>query len=226
MDSYDPMATTVEPNVDRAFSQRPADPPPARIEIQYPTPAVDDGRYAVKRCVGDTVDVSADIFRDGHDLLRAVIRYRGPGDSEPREAEMRRIDAHLGGVRWAGTFAVDRQGRWEYTIESWTDVFGTWRDELARKVNADQHDLTGELSEGTLLLKQARESAQTDADRALLDHAIATLEDDGAPETAKHDVALGTELHQAVERLQERHGAVSLRPLSLEVDRVRARFGA
>ena len=49
---------------------------------------------------------------------------------------MHRIDAHLGGVRWAGEFEVDRSGRWEYTIEAWTDVFGTWRDELARKVAA------------------------------------------------------------------------------------------
>jgi len=32
------------------------------------------------------VTVSADIFRDGHDLLRGVIRYRGPGETEWREA--------------------------------------------------------------------------------------------------------------------------------------------
>src|SRR5437764_12249488 len=89
--------------------------PPKRIEIQYPEPSVDDGKYAAKRCVGDTVTVSADIFRDGHDLLRGVIRYRHAGDTDWREAEMRRIDVHLGGVRWAGSFQVDRLGAWEYT---------------------------------------------------------------------------------------------------------------
>src|SRR5205807_240969 len=52
---------------------------PTRIVIQYPTPSVDDGRYAAKRCVGDTVRVEADVFRDGHELLCAVVRYRGPG---------------------------------------------------------------------------------------------------------------------------------------------------
>ena len=67
--------------------------------------------------------VSADIFRDGHDLLRAVVRSRGPGEDEFRESEMRRIDAHLGGVRWAGSFPVESMGRWEFTIEAWTDVF-------------------------------------------------------------------------------------------------------
>ena len=51
----------------------------ARIVIQYPAPAVDDGRYPAKRCVGRHRAVEADIFRDGHELLRAVVRYTGPG---------------------------------------------------------------------------------------------------------------------------------------------------
>ena len=119
---------------------------PRRIVIQFPQPAVDGGRYPSKRCVGDVVDVEADVFRDGHELIRAVIRYRGPGEEEWQEVGLRRIDAHLGGVRWAGQFTVDRPGSWQYTIEAWTDVFGTGRDELQRKVNAHQHDLAGELS--------------------------------------------------------------------------------
>ncbi len=53
-------------------------PPPARIVIQLPLPAVDGGAYPVKRCVGDIVEVSADIFRDGHELLRAVVRHTAP----------------------------------------------------------------------------------------------------------------------------------------------------
>ena len=77
------------------------------IEIQYPEPVVDGGRFPAKRCVGDSVAVSADIFRDGHDLLRAVVRYRGPGERRWREAELHRIDAQLDGVRWAGEFDVD-----------------------------------------------------------------------------------------------------------------------
>src|ERR1700694_5894193 len=114
--------------------------PPKRIQIQLPEPAVDDGRYPAKRCVGDAVTVGADIFRDGHELLRAVVRYRGPGEEHWRDAEMRRIDAHLGGVRWADEITVERIGRWQYTIEAWTDVFGTWRDELERKLAGGQHD--------------------------------------------------------------------------------------
>jgi starch synthase (maltosyl-transferring) len=201
--------------------------PPERIVIQYPSPSVDDGRYPAKRCVGDRVRVEADVFRDGHDLIRAVVRYRGPEETAWQEAEMQRIDAHLGGVRWAGEFGVDRPGRWEYTVEAWTDVFGTWRDELARKVAARQHDLDGELSEGIVLLRRAAEHADSKATRALLEHACRELEDPVVPDSAKHDVALGDELAAAVEADHDRHGRVALdRPQAIEVDRLRARFGA
>jgi starch synthase (maltosyl-transferring) len=200
---------------------------PPRIVIQYPAPEVDDGRFPAKRCVGDTVVVGADIFRDGHDLLRAVVRYRGPADTKWREAELSRVDAHLGGVRWAGRFEVGTTGRWEYAIEAWTDAFGTWRDELNRKLGAGQQGLDGELSEGAVLLQQAAEHAKAKSDRQLIAHALKTLRSDDIPAPAKHDVVLGPELFGVVERLQPRHhSATTDRPRRLEVDRVRARFGA
>jgi starch synthase (maltosyl-transferring) len=221
-------ATGVQPASVAAPARRPTSPePPMRIVIQYPQPAVDGGFFPAKRCAGDTVIVEADVFRDGHELLKSVVRYRGPGDKSHSEAPMHRIDAHLGGVRWAGRFDVDRIGRWEYTIQAWTDVFGTWRDELERKVAAGQHDLAGELSEGVLLLKAAVRSAPSTGDMALIEHTIGALQDEKAPESAKIDVALGSELLAAVERGEERHGSVTLgQPLTIEVDRTQARFGA
>ena len=201
--------------------------PPKRIEIQYPAPVVDGGRFPAKRCVGDGVDVFADVFRDGHDLLRAVVRYRGPEKRRWREGEMRRIDAHLDGVRWAGEFSVDHIGSWEYAIEAWTDVFGTWRDELRRKVEAGlEQSLLGEISEGVLLLKAAAANAVNKSDKTLIEHALVTLDDDSIPESAKYDVVLGAELFAAVERTQERHGCVRTEPIAIAVDRLRARFGA
>jgi starch synthase (maltosyl-transferring) len=195
--------------------------------IQYPEPIVDGGRYPAKRVVGDPVTVSADAFRDGHDLIRAVVRYRAPGARTWREAELHRIDAQLGGVRWATEITLDRPGRWHYTVEAWTDVFGTWRDELARKVAAGGQELEGELSEGIVLLQAAAERARAASSRALIEHALQTLLDDSVPESAKHDVALGAELFAAVEADQERAGRVRLdQPVAIEVDRERARFGA
>ena len=221
------MSTQVEPTPAKRRRAGAAKPPPERIVIEYPTPAVDDGRYPAKRVVGDQVTVEADIFRDGHDILRAVVRYKPPQARNWREIEMHRIDAHLGGVRWAGGFEVDGPGRWEFTIEAWTDVFGTWRDELSRKVAAGQHDLAGEISEGVQLLESAATEANTKSDQALIGHAITTLSDEDVPEEAKHDVALGPELFGTVERIQPRHGAATLPDtLKIEVDRVLAKFAA
>ena len=75
-------------------------------------------------------------------------------------------------MRWGGSFVVDRPGRWEYWIEAWTDVFATWRDELRRKLEGGQHELSGELSEGVLLLKDVAQRAKG-ADRKLIEHASA-----------------------------------------------------
>ena len=220
-------ASSVQPGGAASTARKRPEPAPTRIVIQYPTPSVDEGRYPAKRCVGDHVRVEADVFRDGHDLLRAVVRYRGPDGGRWREAEMQRIDAHLGGVRWASGFDLDRTGRFEYTVEAWTDVFGTWRDELRRKLEAGQHDLQGELSEGTLLLRAALDRVRAETDRTLIEHALVSLEDPSVPGPAKHDVALGPELLEAVERMQERRDAVSLeQPLTIEVDRIRARFSS
>jgi starch synthase (maltosyl-transferring) len=188
---------------------------------------VDGGRYPAKRLVGDAVTVSADIFRDGHDILRAVVRYRGPGDRRWRESPMRQVDAQRDGVRWEGELEVDRQGRWQYSVEAWSDPFATWRDELERKIAAEQHDLASEISEGLVIVRGALERAGSKEDRALLEHALATIEDPKIPESAKHDLALGPELFAAIRRNEERHGDVSLKePLTIEVDRRRAGVGA
>ncbi len=208
----------------RARRPRGADDPPQRIVIQYPAPVVDGGAYPVKRVVGDTVAVSVDVFRDGHDLLRAVVKYRPPESRRWRETELRRIDEHLGGVRWAASFAVDRPGRWLYAFEAWSDRFGTWRDELQRKVAARQHDLAGELSEGVLLLREAVDRARTKRDIDLLEQALEKLEDVDANEAERHRAALSEDVYEAIRREQSRDDAATLEPLALEVDRVRARF--
>jgi starch synthase (maltosyl-transferring) len=201
--------------------------PPSRIRINLPQPTIDGGRYAPKRCVGDAVTVSADIFGDGHEILRAVVRYRAAGGRRWLEEPMHAIDAHVNGVRWKGEFAVETPGRWEWTIEAWADVFATWRDELRRKIEAGQHDLGGELSEGVELLEDAASRTAGGEDRTTLESALDVLRDDAAPEAARFDAALSPEVLTAVERNGERHGATRLETtLPLEVDRVRARFSS
>ncbi len=201
-------------------------PPPPRIHIQYPQPVVDAGRYPAKRTTGDVVEVSADVFRDGHEKLRAVAAYRPAGARKWAEAELHPLDAHHNGVRWAGSFVVDELGCWEFSIHAWTDLFATWRDELQRKLEAGQHQLASELSEGAVLLADVAPRAKG-GDRKLIEHALRVLADEAVLEAAKHDAALGSELYTAVERNAERHGLTKLEPaLSIAVDRPRARFGA
>jgi starch synthase (maltosyl-transferring) len=193
--------------------------PPSRIRIEHPAPTVDAGRWPVKRTVGDTVNVSADIFRDGHEVLRAVVRWRSPGERRWREAPLTAVDAHHQGVRWEGAFTVGAPGRTQWTIQAWVDLFAGWRDELARKVEFGQPDLSGELSEGAVLVRAAAERAKGDAASALQAAADAL--------TADPQTALTPELLELVEAAQERTEATELpAPLEVDVDRTLARFGS
>jgi len=187
---------------------------------------IDCGRYPSKRTIGDVVDVRADIFSDGHNILRAVVRSCAPGSEDFQENEMRRIDAHVDGDRWAGEFDVTELGRWTWTIEAWIDVFASWREELLRKVDAGQEDLSSELSEGVVLLQQAAKRARG-ADKKLIQQVLLRLRDDAAPPDARHEAALDPELLEAVERNPDRSkSTVMEQRLYVDVDPVRARFGA
>ncbi len=121
---------------------------PGRIEIQAVSPALDGGRYPVKRPSGGALEVSATVFAEGHDVVRAVVRHREPRARKWVETPME----SLVNDRWRGSFPVETLGRWEYTIVAWIDRFASWRYELERKLAAAQPDLSGELAEGAALL--------------------------------------------------------------------------
>jgi starch synthase (maltosyl-transferring) len=121
--------------------------PQPRIQIQAVEPIVDCGRFAVKRTVGDTVEVYATVVKDGHDTLAGAVRVKAPGERTWREEPLQ----SFGSDRWGGTFTPDRPGRWQFRVAAWSDRIATWQDELRRKVEAGQEDLAGELSEGTQL---------------------------------------------------------------------------
>src|SRR5689334_8134484 len=99
--------------------------PPARIQIQDVTPQVDCGRYPVKRTVGDRVDVTARIFRDGHEQLGAAVRYKPAGATRWQESLLE----PLGNDLWSGSFDVDRCGTWCYRVEAWVDRIAPLQEE-------------------------------------------------------------------------------------------------
>jgi starch synthase (maltosyl-transferring) len=121
---------------------------PARIQIQEVAPQIDCGRYPVKRTVGERVEVTARIFRDGHESLGAAIRHRSPGSTGWTETPLE----PLGNDLWRGFFEIDRAGLWSFRIEAWVDRVASFQEELRRKVASGQVDLAGELSEGAVLL--------------------------------------------------------------------------
>ena len=121
---------------------------PGRVQIQRIWPELDCGRFPPKRQLGATVGVWADVFADGHDVVRAAVRTKAPGAKRWAETELE----PAGNDRWHGSFVVTELGRWQFTIVGWIDRFGSWRSELTRKVDGGQIDLASELIEGAALL--------------------------------------------------------------------------
>jgi starch synthase (maltosyl-transferring) len=196
--------------------------PPARIRIEKASPAIDCGRWPIKRTVGDVVPVGADIYRDGHEVLRAEVRWQAPGTRAWRSAPLRHIDAHVAGVRWEGALHLDGPpGRWLWTVRAWTDPYAAWRDEIARKLEAGQEDLTGEASEGVVLLRTAAGRAQGEDGRRI--EAAAQALD----ETADVRSAIDPVLAGLVDAYPDTTESAELeQALEIDVDRERGRFGA
>jgi len=126
-------------------------------------PALDGGRFPVKRVVGEALEVSADILREGHEALAARLRYRAVKDTAWRETPM----AHVDNDRWAGRFALEENTRYLYTIEAYADTYGSWAADLRKRLAADM-DVTSELLEGAALV-QATAARAMGADRARLE---------------------------------------------------------
>ncbi|HEX7020120.1 MAG TPA: alpha-1,4-glucan--maltose-1-phosphate maltosyltransferase, partial [Gemmatimonadaceae bacterium] len=194
------------------------------IAIECVTPELDDGRFAVKRIVGDIVSVGADIMKEGHDQLAARVLYKGPGDTDWATSPMR---FDFDSDRWFGEFKVDRVGRWSFTIEAWTDVFGTWRSELKKKIDAGQ-DVQLELAEGAKMAASAARSARFGAARASLNMTAKVLED-------RRDTSMEHKVQRALDDdllalMEEHYRPTDLtrfrRELPIYVDRERARFAA
>jgi len=193
---------------------------PARVVIEGVTPELDGGRFPVKRVVGETVTVGADVFAEGHDRLVAMLGFRRVGEDVWQEVPMEpRVND-----RWEATFTVTHLGTYEYVVQAWVDEFASWRSALAKKRDAGL-DVSSELLEGAALLGRAAERA-SDEDRPLLSAQARAL---GAPGDAAVRIAaaLAPELAACLARHPDRARATRYeRVLQVTVDRERAVFGA
>jgi starch synthase (maltosyl-transferring) len=68
------------------------------VVIENLQPLIDGGRYPIKRIVGEDLVVEADIFKDGHDVVAAILKWRVLGKRAGRETPMNFVDND----RWRG----------------------------------------------------------------------------------------------------------------------------
>jgi len=188
-----------------------------RVVIEGVSPEIDCGRFAIKRVVGETVHVEADVFADGHDQVACQILYW----QEKKELQTSPMKL-LGNDRWRGEFSVELLGRYKYTVEGWIDRFQTWRGELLKRVAAGQ-DVHVDLLIGAELIAEAAMRATGDDAVLLRDWARRLRETKDRPEGA--DIALEEEPLGILQRYPDRHLASRYeKELVVTVDREKARF--
>ena len=190
-----------------------------RVVIESVTPAVDAGRYPVKRVVGDRLRVEADVFADGHDALRCMLRHRKRGARAWDETEM----ALLNNDRWHASFDLAELGRYQYTVTAWVDSFLSWRQDFVKRIEPADIDLA--LRAGAMLVNAAAARAKGGDGRTLRGWAR-DLTSDGALED-RRTLAAGEALHQMMLRYPDRALSTAYAlELEVEVDRPLARCSA
>ncbi|WP_435016998.1 alpha-1,4-glucan--maltose-1-phosphate maltosyltransferase [Tundrisphaera sp. TA3] len=193
---------------------------PSRVIIEGVSPEIDQGRFPIKRTPGEDVVVSADIFAEGHDVVRAVVKYRAVGSPEWSETPL----TLLTNDRWTGSFRVEGRGRIEYTIEAWVDRFDSWHKELGKKAEAQQ-DVASELLEGAELVRAG--SARAKGNDAAWLKSRADVLARGGEQGGRIAAALDPELSAIMDRYPDRsRGATYDRTLLVLIERERARYGA
>jgi starch synthase (maltosyl-transferring) len=189
-----------------------------RIAIENVSPSVDHGRFAVKRVVGEQVEIRATILGDGHDKIAAAVIWRPADETAWHETPM--APAQPAGLdEWSARILLERPGRYEFTVMAWRDDFASLVDHMQKKRNANQAvDLEAEEAQQLFacVLAEAETAGTAGAFAPLLAQApIAQIADIGsaaeardntkdAPEAALH--AIRAE-HEHAHRESHEHGA-------------------
>jgi starch synthase (maltosyl-transferring) len=201
-----------------------------RIPILDVAPAVDCGRRPAKAVKGETFQISATMFREGHGAIGAGAVLRDPGHRVSPMVPMHELAP--GTDRWGADVTVTSEGPWRFHVEAWADPIASWHHDAAIKVPAGQ-DVELMLTEGATWFERAarripqppggaRQAAARTALRALAgkmrDRALAPWDRLEATEDPAIAAILASfPLRELVTRS---------RPLTVQVDRERALFGS
>ena len=190
-----------------------------RIVIDKISPAVDGGRFACKRVIGEQITVEADVFADGHDVLAVELIWRAIDENEWQRVRMQ----PLGNDRWQSVIAPSRIGRHLYTLEAWRDEYATFCRDLEIKRSAGA-DLKLEVEEGCRMLAEAGKRANGQAQK-IIEAALASLT---KPCHGKGvEWFLAPDLREAMACCDERPFSHQQQPaLPIEIERPQAGFGS
>ncbi|MEA2817420.1 MAG: hypothetical protein QOI93_5141, partial [Rhodospirillaceae bacterium] len=77
-----------------------------RVIIENVRPEIQDGRFPIKRTIGEPVEVTADVYADGHDIVHAVLLHRPLSQQGWKEVPME----PLVNDRWQAKFIASAEG--------------------------------------------------------------------------------------------------------------------
>ncbi|MFC7310079.1 alpha-1,4-glucan--maltose-1-phosphate maltosyltransferase [Streptomyces monticola] len=194
-----------------------------RIPVQDVRPCVDRGRRPAKCVAGETFQVTATVFREGHDAVAANVVLRDPRGRTGPWTPMRELAP--GTDRWGADVTPDTEGDWTFTVEAWGDPVGTWRRHAQIKVPAGL-DTELVLEEGALLHERAAAGVPPGESRNTVLAAVAGLRDTGRPAAARLAAALTPGVDAVIARHPLREHVTASRALPLTVERPRALFGS
>jgi starch synthase (maltosyl-transferring) len=194
-----------------------------RIPVLDIRPLVDCGRRPAKAVVGESFEVSATVFREGHEAVAANVVLRDPAGRSGPWTPMGELAP--GTDRWGAEVTPDAEGRWTYTVEAWGDPVATWRHHAQIKIPAGL-DTGLVLAEGALLHERAAAGVPKKEGRDVVLRAVDALRDEQRPVAARLSAALAPEVVATLGRHPLRELVSTSRPLPLQVERRRALYGS
>lgn len=189
-----------------------------RVLIADIQPAIEGGRYPIKRVRGECLSISCDLIVDGHDAVAGVVRLNaapgGAGTELPLEP--------LGDDRFTANCELAELGLWHFEIEAWVDEYASWQHATRLKHRAGQ-DVSLELQQGQQLMHEASQRA-TPPDAAELRSVLERMQQ--APQTDAVLMALSDPVRRLMARNPDRTHASRSASYPVVVDPQWARFSS
>ncbi|MFC8898211.1 alpha-1,4-glucan--maltose-1-phosphate maltosyltransferase [Streptomyces cinereoruber] len=195
-----------------------------RIPVLDVRPLVDCGRRPAKAVAGETFEVTATVFREGHDAVAANVVLRGPSGRPGPWIPMRELAP--GTDRWGAEVTPDAEGSWTYAVEAWSDPIATWRHTAKIKIPAGI-DSEPVLAEGAELHERAAKGVPKKGGGREAVLAVAdTLRDPSRPAAVRLAAALAPRVVEVLDRHPLRELVTSSPKFPLQVERERALYGS